>query len=564
MIFATITGVPPFRGSRPADILTAHAQQPVPHLAQVNPALPPPLIALDAVTQRAMAKRPEQRFPSASALAQSIETTVRQAAQAALQGMPAALGQPPHSAYPPLQLGAPEPWVQPGGAANLIPPLGAGLGQAAAALFNAPPTPSSWDPQGPSIRPAGAQFPPLPASATVDEGMEHGGISLRQSDMSLPGGSAISYEPTSRIPAATFSAPANPAGPTAQGEDPGWEGPVDASGAVARGPWQLGSTRSGLGKRLGQSGPPPLGDLQSQLDADEGDGLSIPAVRGPSADAAPPAPGYSVAGGAPAWMQRPPDDGSGAHAQSESQELQAWVASGDQALASGDYGEVRGFSPTQLGLPRLTSPTLGSMPPSWQEIISSPMPAVDSPRRWRPGGMADSGQLDSMPQTPWRSNPNLNPNQWSQESGEWPGPNSGPVGWMDSGMQPQVSGGAAKMMPNWQEANRVPPEDDLLFDSRLAKKSRIRTGGKSGLLPRLALLLLLLSVFDVAAVEVARPDLCPISACISLSNKLHQAVPFLRGNPPPGHQRGPVADGDLRHTRYDLHRTGHPCERHQR
>ncbi len=220
-------------------------------------------------------------------------------------------------------------------------------------------------------------------------------------------------------------------------------------------------------------------------------------------------------------------------AQGESQELQAWVAIGDQALTGGDSGEVRGFSPTQLGLPRLTSPTLGSMPPSWQEIVSSPMPAVDSPRRWRPGGgMADSGQLDSMPQTPWRSNPNLDPDQWSQESGEWPGPNSGPVGWMDSGMQPQVSGGAVKKMPNWQEANRVPPEDDLLFDSRLAKKSRIRRRGTSGLLPRLALLLLLLSVFDVAAVEVARPDLCPISACVSLSNKLHQAVPFLRGKPP--------------------------------
>ncbi len=256
VIFATITGVPPFRGSRPADILTAHAQQPVPHLAQVNPALPPPLIALDAVIQRAMAKRPEQRFPSASALAQSIETTVRQAAQGAIQGMPTALGQPPHSAYPPPQLGAPEPWAQPSGAANLIPPLGAGLGQAAAALFNAPPTPSSRDPQGPSVRPAGAQFPPLPASATVDETMEQGGMSLRQSDMSLAGGSAISYEPTSRIPAATFSAPADPAGPTAQGEDPGWESPVDASGGGARGPLATREDALGTRQAFGAIRPP--------------------------------------------------------------------------------------------------------------------------------------------------------------------------------------------------------------------------------------------------------------------------------------------------------------------
>jgi hypothetical protein len=137
-----------------------------------------------------------------------------------------------------------------------------------------------------------------------------------------------------------------------------------------------------------------------------------------------------------------------------------------------------------------------------------------------------------MSQAQRRSNPNLAPEEWPQTSGEWPGPNSGSVGWMDSGMQPHVSGGAAKKRSSRRAANPVPPEDDLLFDSRLAKRSRIRMHGKSGLLPRLALLLLLLSVFDVTAVAVARPDLCPISACVSLGTKLHQAVPFLPGTPP--------------------------------
>ncbi len=528
VLFAAAAGSPPFRG-RPADVLAAHAQQPVPHLAQVNPSLPPPLLALDVVIQRAMAKRPEQRFPSAAALAQAIEATIRQAAQnhQGMQPPLGQLGQPAPPTFTPAQLGpgqpgAPSQWAPPAAAPPVIPPLGGGLGQAAAALFNAPPAPPTYEPQGPSIRPSGLQFPPLPASATVDESMERGGSSLRQQDPNQFGNPAISYEPTARVAALPYNAAPDSTSAPGPVDDGGWpdlgESPADSG---PRGLRSLGRARSGLGKRLVQP-------AASQLDGGEGvDENAIPSDRGALGDSASPTSGFPSIGGSSAW--NPPSVGDIYSGQqvAESRELQAWVANAEQASMSGESGEVRAFSPTQLGLPRLTSPELSSMPPSWQEILSAPMPNVDNPRRWRPAGedMSDTGMDVSMPRTPWRSNPTGAGDEWADASGEWSGPNSG--------VQPRMGAKASPNPPHWDELNRVPREDDLRFDSRLARKSRLRAHGRRGLMPRLLLVLLLLSVFDVGAVVIARPDLCPVSTCVSLSNKVHQAIPFLRNNAAP-------------------------------
>ncbi|MGH2487875.1 MAG: serine/threonine protein kinase, partial [Ktedonobacterales bacterium] len=97
VLFAAVTGHAPFPGSKPADVFAAHARQAVPHLTQINPSLPPPILALDPIIQRAMAKRPEERYPSAATMAQAIETATRQGAQAG----PVAGAQPVPSARQP-------------------------------------------------------------------------------------------------------------------------------------------------------------------------------------------------------------------------------------------------------------------------------------------------------------------------------------------------------------------------------------------------------------------------------------------------------------------------------
>ncbi|HEV2236116.1 MAG TPA: serine/threonine-protein kinase, partial [Ktedonobacterales bacterium] len=122
VLYASLTGVPPFRGNTPFEVLGAHARQAPPQLGSARPPVEPGVLALDPVVQKALAKAPDARFPSALALAQAVEGAVRGA---------------PHSA---------------GGPARVASPLSAGspvLGK--------------------------ASFPPLPAGL-VDPGMEEGGF----------------------------------------------------------------------------------------------------------------------------------------------------------------------------------------------------------------------------------------------------------------------------------------------------------------------------------------------------------------------------------------------------
>jgi hypothetical protein len=208
----------------------------------------------------------------------------------------------------------------------------------------------------------------------------------------------------------------------------------------------------------------------------------------------------------------------------ESRELAAWMAGGEQEAGFAASGPLRLFSPTQLGLPRLTSPALGSMPPGWQEILSSSMPALEDPRRWRPRVTeADDSALLSamqpaMPPAPRRPRSRVPQDDWGGQSQEW------------AALQPHASGDA-RGMPQWDGSNRPPREDDPTLDPPNRRRRSPRGRGSRALVRRLVLLLILLSVFDLGAVVVARPDLCPISACTSISHKVHQAIPFLGGTP---------------------------------
>jgi serine/threonine protein kinase len=65
MLFQMLTGYPPFDGPTPEAIIVGHLTEPPPSLRSVNPSLPP---ALDLVLSKALAKRPGERYQTASEL----------------------------------------------------------------------------------------------------------------------------------------------------------------------------------------------------------------------------------------------------------------------------------------------------------------------------------------------------------------------------------------------------------------------------------------------------------------------------------------------------------------
>ncbi|MFD4402560.1 protein kinase [Nocardia sp. NPDC058499] len=107
--FHLLTGVQPFTGTNPVAVIMAHAQQPVPSVRQRRPDLSP---YVDPVLARAMAKTPEQRFPSsrdfAAALAHTLALRPPQSPTAATGHYadtavnPSAAGGEPQYRNPPL------------------------------------------------------------------------------------------------------------------------------------------------------------------------------------------------------------------------------------------------------------------------------------------------------------------------------------------------------------------------------------------------------------------------------------------------------------------------------
>ena len=65
-----MTGRPPYQGHSVVDILTAISTDEPPRARSISPLVPP---ALDAVCARAMARRREDRYPTASELGQDIQ-----------------------------------------------------------------------------------------------------------------------------------------------------------------------------------------------------------------------------------------------------------------------------------------------------------------------------------------------------------------------------------------------------------------------------------------------------------------------------------------------------------
>jgi serine/threonine-protein kinase len=86
MLFELLTGGAPFHGRTPAGMIHAHMSLDPPRPSAQRPGLPP---ELDAVVERGMAKRPEQRYPTAGTLVAAARAAVRgSATQAAAPHIP--------------------------------------------------------------------------------------------------------------------------------------------------------------------------------------------------------------------------------------------------------------------------------------------------------------------------------------------------------------------------------------------------------------------------------------------------------------------------------------------
>ncbi|MEV0765566.1 protein kinase [Nocardia sp. NPDC050435] len=96
-LFWMLTGAPPFGGGNPAVVMNGHLFGPVPSLRRARPGLPP---ALDGVLARALAKRPDDRFPSCVEFAVAARRALA-ATGPHQHSMPRHVQPGPHTGYPP-------------------------------------------------------------------------------------------------------------------------------------------------------------------------------------------------------------------------------------------------------------------------------------------------------------------------------------------------------------------------------------------------------------------------------------------------------------------------------
>jgi serine/threonine-protein kinase len=69
LMYFALTGQPPFRGSTPFAVMTAHARDPVILPSRIRPGVP---LDLEEVVLRCLAKKPGERYPTVRALAEAL------------------------------------------------------------------------------------------------------------------------------------------------------------------------------------------------------------------------------------------------------------------------------------------------------------------------------------------------------------------------------------------------------------------------------------------------------------------------------------------------------------
>ena len=511
-LFHSLSGRPPFHTNKLADLISAAQQQPPPSLGQQQPPLALAIAALDPVVAQAMAKRPEERYASAVALAQGIDGALRQAAAGGAQVAPPTGRQPQWQPLASAPVSA--------GMFNAPGQAGAGMGALAGAM---PLT---------QMAQLDSPFPPLPPSAEVDGAMEQGGVALAAGMAFNPAASQILDPPTLHI-----AAPAAPTeGPTMRVAAP----PATALGAGAWNSAPLGADGQPITSPRTRAVRPPAGQTMAES--------------------------FAASGLMPL---DPPDEQLDASIRRISERLPAIPRDGAHA----DIGAASGqFSPTELGLPRLTNPALGNLPADWQELLTDENasrrhdPFEESSGRLPPiasAAPADAPYGQSSAALPARTG--RRPARASRRLATTP-PTDTPMQWEAPSPETFAASGAfaasnlAEMRVtdapphrrarkadynieelSEQVASRKNPATDDYGDTLQEQKvwtnsqQIVRIGKRITAAPIVVMLLALVILVELAGFAVIRPDLCVTHACAIVAGKVEQVAPGLHipGAPAP-------------------------------
>lgn len=90
IVFEMLTGQTPYKGDTPMSVVVKHITEPVPHILDVKPDLPP---AIEQVIEKTMAKRREERYATARAFAAALNAIAQKAAPD-LEPAPTLIGKP--------------------------------------------------------------------------------------------------------------------------------------------------------------------------------------------------------------------------------------------------------------------------------------------------------------------------------------------------------------------------------------------------------------------------------------------------------------------------------------
>ncbi|MEO7003101.1 MAG: protein kinase [Ktedonobacterales bacterium] len=556
VLFATLTGHAPFRGARPADVFAAHTTLPTPSLAQANPSLAPGIMMLDSVIQRAMAKRPEDRFPSATLLAQTVETVAQQAQQTQHTQQAQQAQQPSFWASPNTQFGAGAgPFSLPPGGINVEMGGAGGAGMAGgmiagmAGIAGVAGGATSLA----QLNRANPPFPPLPGA--VDERMDQGRFDAVGND---PSASPTMRMPTSATPRGQeqhMGALGSPNSPNMLGYMAGPAASIDTTNTV-RGPAFQPPANVGALGAAGMNGAgtayanplnpravPPASSSSGSMQRERGfpgpdesiggiEGFAppmLPVIR-------PPQDAISAPQGQRMWDEEWNGNGGGRngdwddqgdHTQDESHwgadssytseytgYSGAYTAAGQHA-ARDETGyhegmDDRPFSATALGLPRLTNPAMGDMPPSWQELIAEEV--APGPRQFVFDDHRDRGDRSDRARGPASQ-----ASSTFDDSQMWSAASLEAAGGRDSYSASRQMGSADHASGNLADDGhyRAPAESE-----RKPKRRR-------RWIPVTLVALILLTLVQLLALAVVRPDLCGTHVCTTIAHTVHGVFPGL-------------------------------------
>ncbi len=195
------------------------------------------------------------------------------------------------------------------------------------------------------------------------------------------------------------------------------------------------------------------------------------------------------------------------------------------------------FSATELGLPRLTNPAMGDLPPDWRELITD----ESARRRHDPFSMSDSALAPLPPIEPYENSRDdldpmagsrVGPAQSERMMDGWQAPDQQAIG-AAGGRGAYADYDIERMASQRSPMRRGAPDGethDTLQSQKVWTNSRtIVRGKRRSKGPFFTILALLaLTALELAGLAVARPDICVTHACSVVAAYAHQLAPGLR------------------------------------